>query len=265
MNFLSRKTGWHMPVSSSLIRKFKSIPAGISRRWHEKRVSGLEIGERIKIEDLVCPLRYDILVRVDFISFLADNDGLSTSDFRTLLETPVARAYQTWFKEVFVPQVLPEIYHDDDQIRKHFYARVENARNLWESMSTQGFDYQHPISLRSGSLVQEVNGKTFDTSFYAGDGCHRIACLLVMGRKYLEPKEYEVVTRPELHPVDNTAILLEKLPISMSEYLSFISRGSCEGRTLAAAVDALAYVEQNSPSRLAELKRVFRHDLVHLR
>ncbi len=254
-----------MSFSSLLIRKAKGLPRAVRRRWQETHVSGLEIGQRIRIYDLVCPLRYDISVRADFIRFLVDNAYLSTADFDAISEHPATKAYYTWFKEVAVRRFLPEIYHDDNRVHERFYERFMNVQALWASMRSQGFDHTYPVRLTSGNLVHEVNGKTVDTSFFAGDGCHRIACLLVMGKDVLEPEEYEVVSRAELRPLDNTALLLDKIPISMSDYLSFISRGYCGGRRLASADEALIYVEEHSPDRFAELKNVFRYDLDHLR
>lgn len=246
-----------------LIRKFKGIRVAVNRRWREKRISGVEIGEQVKIYDLVCPLRYDILVRANFIALLAENDALSASDLGNLLEYPAVRAYQTWLKEVEVRRFFPEIYHDENRIRERFYERVQNVQKLWKSMCSRGFDYSHPIKLKSGKLVREVNGKTVGASIFAGDGCHRIACLLVMGKSVLEPNEYEVTLSAELQPIDNTKILLEKLPISMSDYLSFISCGYCGGRPIVNADEILAYVEEHSPHRLAELKIILQHDIIH--
>ena len=131
-------------------------------------------------------------------------------------------------------------------------------------MNAKGFDYSQPVRLRGGELVFEVNGKSFDTLFYAGDGCHRIACLWIMGKDFLEPEEYEVAMRKEFTPLDNTAVLLDKLSIPEADYLSFISRGYCDGQEINSADEALTYVEKHHPERLDELKNVFQHDLSHL-
>ena len=80
-------------------RKFKSIRNAAHRRWSEKLISGLEYGEEITTYDLICPLRYDILIRANFISLLSQNDFPSASNLDKLLEHPAARAYQTWLKE----------------------------------------------------------------------------------------------------------------------------------------------------------------------
>ena len=58
----------------------------LRRRWTDKSVSGLEIGKKIRIFDIVCPLRYDILVRADFVELLAENDKLLVSELEEILE-----------------------------------------------------------------------------------------------------------------------------------------------------------------------------------
>jgi hypothetical protein len=254
-----------MSTLSSLINKIKNSLHSVGGRLDDGTITGHEIGERIRIYDLVCPIRYDILVRVEFIRFLVENDYLSSNDIDVILEAPAAQRYRTWFKEIPFRGRYPEYYDDDTHIREPLYLRIRKTQELWKSMSSKGFDHTQPIKLRSGELVHSINEKTFKTRFYAGDGCHRIACLLVMGREWLEPEEFIVALGKELHPRDNTAILLDKLPISMSDYLSFISRGYCGGCALVSPDEALAYVKVHSTDRLTELKNVFRHDLKHLK
>lgn len=236
----------------------------LRRRWTDRSVSGLEIGKKIRIFDIVCPLRYDILVRADFIELLAENDKLLVSELEEILENRAAQSYAVWFREVCIKRFVPEIYHDKNLVRQRFAIRVEKTKRLWESISLNGFDWAHPITLRSGKSILEVNGKKIGASVFAGDGCHRIACLLVMGKKYLEPKEYRVGLRSKFQPLDNTALLLDKLPITVSDYLTFISRGYCEGQTMATANETVAYLEEHDPDRLTELKSILEHDLIRL-
>ena len=227
----------------------------------ERLVAGAEIGERIKIYDLICPLRYDIQIRGEFIRFLAENNYLSGDDIEVILEAPAAQRYQTWYREIAYRRRNPAHSHDENHFREHFRKRVSNVQELWKSMSAKGFDYSQPIRLKSGEVIHEVNGKSFKSRYYAGDGCHRIACLVIMDKEVLEPEEYEVAISQEYSPLDNTAVLLDKLSISMSDYLDFISQGYCGGHKIESAEQALAYVERLCPDRLEELKNVFRYDL----
>ena len=243
-----------MSLLSRLGSRINSRLLSIRRRWTDRFVSGLEVGQRIRIFDVVCPLRYDILVRADFIAALAENDKLLTIELDELLEIRAAKSYAVWFREVCIKRFSPDIYHDENLVRQRFAIRVEKTKRLWESISLNGFDLTQPISLRSGEAILALNGKKVGASIFAGDGCHRIACLLVMGKTYLEPNEYRVWMQSEFQPQDNTALLIDKLPITEADYLTFISRGYCEGRTLTTANDAVAYLKVHDPDRLTELQ-----------
>lgn len=252
----------------SLLFTFRSK---INRRLHRVRgrltdrfVSGLEIGKQIRIFDIICPLRYDILVRADFIELLAENDKICAFELEEILEHRAAQSYSVWFREVCIKRFFPEIYHDKNLVRQRFAIQVEKTKRLWESVSLNGFESAHPITLQSGKSILEVNEKKIGASLFAGDGCHRIACLWVMGKKYLEPKEYRVRMHTKFQPLDNTALLIDKLPITVSDYLTFISGGYCEGQTLATANEAVAYLEEHDPDRLTELKSILEYDLSRL-
>lgn len=253
-----------MSLLPSLGSKINRWLLRVRRRWMGNLVSGVEIGKQIRIYDIVCPLRYDILVRANFIELLSKNDKILESELEEILEHRAAQSYAVWFREVCIKRFAPEIYHDKNLVRQRFAIRVEKTKRLWESISLNGFDSAHPIRLRSGKSILGVNGKSVSEPFFAGDGCHRIACLLVMGKKYLEPKEYEVALSTEFQPFDNTALLIDKLPITVSDYLTFISRGYCEGQTLATANEAVAYLEKHDPDRLTELKNILEYDLIRL-
>lgn len=250
-----------MSYLSHLIQKFKGTAVADKNKSQESLVPGSEIGERIKIYDLICPLRYDILVRAEFIRFLVENDYLSEGDIDNILTAPAAQRYQTWFREIAYRRRHPAHSHDENHFRERFRQRVRKVQALWKSIKTKGFDYSQPIRLKSGDVIKEINGKSFATRIYAGDGCHRIACLWIMGKDMLDPEEYEVATSKNYQPLDNTAVLLEKLSIPMADYLSFISRGYCEGKEINSADEILDYVEKFHPDRLEELKNVFRYDL----
>jgi hypothetical protein len=251
-------------TTSRFLGRLRRLRRNVQRRWHEKRVSGLEIGQQLRIYDLVCPLRYDILVRAEFIRLIAANDNLMADENSEIVRSQAAHDYEVWFREVEILRFFPELYHDEQQIRARLAMRVQNLKKLWESISSRGFDAAHPIRLRGGESIMEVNGKSVSGPYFAGDGCHRIACLIVMGKEYLEPEEYEVALSTKFQPLDNTAILLDKLPVTRQDYLSFISRGYCGNQSFASENDILADLEKHNPGRLDELKSILRHDLSRL-
>jgi hypothetical protein len=106
-----------------------------------------------------------------------------------------------------------------------------------------------------------VNGKLVNSSYFAGDGCHRMACLFVSGQTSLRPDQYEVKIQESFHPLDNTAVLIRQLPLARPTYLRFISGFYCHGEELNTPEAIVAHVASNAPHLLAELESVLDYDL----
>ena len=253
-----------MPQSSSLLASANKVVGAIRRRLFDRRIPGREIGRSLRIDDLICPLRYDVVVRANFIEALAADEGLLSANVEKTLEHPAGRAYETWFKDVFLQRFFPGIAGDETKTRQGFAKRVEQTRQLWLSVSANGIDPSQPISLRSGKHVSHVNGKRIGTSIFTGDGCHRMACMLVLGKEMLQPHEYQVVECKNYTPLDITAILIEALPLPMPDYLAFMARSYGPGKRFATSEQLLAHVQQNEPLRLQELQSVLAYDLPRL-
>jgi hypothetical protein len=231
------------------------------RRSRRQVVPGRRIGESVRIDRLMCPLRYDLYVRIEFIRLLRDQWTLYASDLSSFLERPQSRAYYVWFKEVACARYQRQIYSDDRLLHSAFVARVHETARLWESISGNGYDPSTPIRLQSGRSIRAVHGKTIDSAYFAGDGCHRISCLYVMGHHRLEPGEYDVEFARDYQPLDNTAILVQKLPLSKTEYLHFISRFYCDGVELDSVEQIRQHVVSRNGSLLPELESVLAFDL----
>lgn len=235
------------------------IQARLARSRHEI-VSGRDIAEPILIDRLICPLRYDLCVRIEFIRLLHHEWALYQNDLTEFLDRPQSRAYYIWFKEVACARYKPQIYRDDNLVRTAFVKRVHQAASLWSSIEQNGYDASTPIRLRSGRSIRGVNGKTINSSYFAGDGCHRISCLYVAGRTRLEPGQYEVEIQPDYQPLDNTAILIQQLPLGMTSYLRFLSHFYCE-RVELNPDEIRRQVASARPHLLAELESVLVSDL----
>lgn len=253
-----------MSRSKTIHSSATKVVSAIRRRWIDERIPGREIGKTLGIYDIICPLRYDVVVRANFIEMLAANEDLLAAEFEALLEYPATQAYEVWFREVCVRRFFPGIYGDEIKVRQAFRERVEQTRHLWTSVSANGIDPSQPISLSSGKRIGIVNGKLIGATIFAGDGCHRMACMLVLGKDALQPHEYEVVRSTNHTPLDNTAILIDALPLTQPDYLAFIAKSYCTGENLATADEILDYVKANGPARLAELESVFEYDLPRL-
>lgn len=225
------------------------------RRWR------LEPGrEPVAIRALASPLRYDLVVRREFLRLcLAQLERGGECDESL---TGVARStpYWLWFTEVYVPRSAPELASDPAARGRAFVERVRASFELARSFRERGFDARHPIVLRAArELLPTDTGKLVRAPYYAGDGCHRIALLWLSGRETLEPSQYVVRRQRTLAPLDNTFRLREAFRDDRAAYLRFIAAGYGEGE-FASAEELLAQVRAKSPERADELESVLRVD-----
>lgn len=230
-------------------------------RHRQEIVPGSEIGESIDIGRLICPLRYDLCVRIDFIRLLRDEWALYTNNLGGFLERPESKAYYVWFNEIVCARYTPHLYGNRKSVESAFIKRVHRTAKLWRSIDRRGYDASTPIRLRSGRSIRRVNGKMIDATYFAGDGCHRMSCLYLVGQTLLEPAHYEVHVHREFQPLDNTSILAEYLPLDRTTYLQFISRFYCDGLQLDSPEKILQQVACKKANLVAELESVLAFDL----
>src|SRR5690606_21721988 len=133
--------------------------------------------------------------------------------------------------------------------RARFVARVHKTAHLFRSIDRDGYDVAHPIRLCSGCSIDEVNGKSVRSRLFPGDGCHRIACLYIVGQSQLQPEQYEVEVREQYQPLDNTALLIRALPLDRLAYLEFVSRFYC-GSSIGQPDEILRRVAVEEPHML---------------
>jgi hypothetical protein len=234
-------------------------------RYRQKIVPGREIAESIDIDRLICPLRYDLCVRIDFIRLLRDEWTFYSKDLDGFLGRPESKAYYIWFKEVRCAIYNPDIYRDENLVRSAFAKRVHDTARLWRSIDQSGYDLSAPIRIRTGQSIQAVNGKMINSMYFAGDGCHRMACLYLTGRTRLEPEHYEVCVLRHFVPLDITSVLAERLPLDRTTYLRFISRFYCDGLELGLVGKIHQHVAREKAHLLPELESVLAFDLAKIR
>lgn len=233
-------------------------------RYGEEIVPGVEIGQSIDIGRLMCPLRFDLSVRIDFIRLLRDESARYAGNLSRFLDRPESRAYYVWFKEVRCARYDPRLYRDEKRVRSAFLERVHETARIWTSIEQNGYDRSRPIRLESGRSIRNVNGKAIRSRYFAGDGCHRLCCLYLIGQTALEPEAYEVRIQRNFEPLDITSDLLPRLPLDRATYLSFISRFYCGGVQLHTVEGILQHVGSKRPDLLPELQSVFAYDLPRL-
>jgi hypothetical protein len=214
----------------------------------------------VEIDSLVSPLRYDIIIRLQYFRFFADQRQLFATDFTAYFKQALRHPYFTWFHEIFCRRFRPDLLDDRPALLNAFAERLLRSADLFDSFAATGFDTKRPITLRSGLRISPTDsGKLIVRSFYPGNGCHRIALLMARGETVLAPNRYRFQSVDRFQPLDNTARLLSVLGISPEEYFSFIGRGygypeaNNEARLL-------GWVRQRYPGSFQEIVRTVEAD-----
>jgi hypothetical protein len=216
--------------------------------------------ERIPIDCLISPLRYDILVRQRYFELIRERRALAEEDFDAFLELSRRQPYFTYFTQVAIPSHRPEMVGDDERVDAAFEHRVRASVALHDSFASTGYDRRRPVILRTGEQIEPTaTGKRLARRVHAGDGCHRLACLRASGVEVLEPDMYRMHVAKVLTPRDDTALLLAAMALARREYFSFLSLCYAD-RELDSEQALLDHVRSTSPERLPELERVIAVD-----
>lgn len=218
--------------------------------------------EPVPIQRLASPLRYDLVVRRDFLALCADHaDHGGEADDR-LTNLARSTSYWDWWTEVYCPRSAPELANDPVARGAGFVARVRASFELCRSFRERGFDASQPILLHGCERTLATDsGKQVEARLFAGDGCHRLALLWLAGQKALEPGQYRVRQQRAYAPLDNTFRLRETLREDPRAYLRFIA-SSYSDFEFGDARDLADWVRANAPERTAELDSVLRADAI---
>jgi hypothetical protein len=239
----------HRPMTQRALRRLSTM-----RRTRPGR-------ERIEILRLISPLRYDVLIRAQFLEELRLRD--IRQPLTVLPEFAVDHPYFTWFKHVESARFFPELLDDPERLLRRYLARVGRAVATLRSYERSGFDLRHPVtvSVTPGGAATE-SGTEVSSTFHIKDGCHRLALLLISGRQ-LEPEMYRS-SRRHGRLLDNTALLLRHMDIPDGDYARFLSRGFVP-REYSSLTDLRCAVTTESPSRLSEFDQIVgAHDRARL-
>jgi hypothetical protein len=215
--------------------------------------------DHLVVDELVSPLRYDVLVRADLFAAMKDAGSLDESFVEAVASDS---AYGVWFKNIAVARFHPHLLTDEQALRSALRARVRAAIRLWRSYSRQGFDRRHPILVRAALPgARTATGKHVSRAFHVSDGCHRLALLLASGYRELPPSHYRVDARRLPAIPDNTARLIGPLAIDESEYARFIGRGFGI-HDVDDVVGLLTAVEHHQRDLLDDVVQIVRADIV---
>lgn len=168
----------------------------------------------IPLSSIIIPMRYDIIIRENFISFYLKNKDMCRKDFDMFVKKSFNELFYDYFK-IRIAVYRPKLLKDKDFLNEEYKKYVRNFISLFENIKNKGFDANFPVTLHRS---------IFSSKLYMGDGCHRIACLKFLGYKFL-PKEYGKIIISIFHkPKNNTLLLLKMSLISKKTYNNFINK-----------------------------------------
>jgi hypothetical protein len=217
--------------------------------------------EPIPLRTLVSPLRYDVLVRKAFFELLAANRELALHDVDAFVGMVESTSYRVWFDRVFCRRFAPHLLDDPHAHQKAFRRRILRSVRLHETVWRDDVPREDPITIHTALEVCAADsGKRVTERFFIGDGCHRLALLLLAGKTELPRGAYRIEVAPRFVPLDNTVLLLPALDLGEAEYARFLSSRYAEDQHHSVA-SLLREVQVRAPDRLEELHAVLDVDL----
>lgn len=238
----------------------------VGNYWYWLHVPELEGG--IDIAALVCPLRYDVLMRRDFFPFYAAHRDLYISDPDAFVNVARETPYYMWYTKSEAVRCNPHLVGDDKALWPGFVDTVHRAASLYESIVDKGFDRRFPVILRTAERLlpptadrsAPPTGKVVSARYFQADGCHRLAMLMYMGCRLLPPGYFRVQCFREFSPFDSTSLLARSLLIEPCDYFTYLSSYYCAPFVFENKEDFLAYIRENKPEALKEVLSLMRVD-----
>lgn len=179
-----------------------------------------ETPPELRIGPLVHPLRYDIVVRMRlFEAYAAERDRFRR-DPAAFVERAQGHDYRIWFDRVLLARRTEFAARHAGKMDAAFADLVRRAAALYESIDREGFDRRRPIVPFTGRVILPADGGVVsEERYFPGDGCHRLACLMSLGRTALPRDHFRIKRFARLQPFDNTRLLRDHLEIDWPAFV----------------------------------------------
>lgn len=231
------------------------------------RLNPPELRDGIAIDTLVAPLRYDVLLRLEFFKWYHQHHALY-SDPVDLIAKAQQTSYYSWF--VFsdaVRRARGRLLQDGSLLQKAFAERVRRSAALFESVQTAGYRKDAPIILKTGENLLPPSGyrgcpsgKIVSGRYFLADGCHRLALLMWLGLTVLPADYCKVLCFREFSPFDSTALLVRSGVVPATRYFKFLSRRYSAPHIFHDALGFVTFIRNCRPHLLEEVKSILRAD-----
>ncbi len=250
----------------ALLLNWLQRTAGIKDNWIWLDVP--ELANGIEIAAIICPLRYDVLVRKDFFTFYAAHCDLYNSDRGAFVDLVKQTSYYTWYLESESLRLKSKVRDNPQVLEWRFLMRLDRAISLYKSVQMNGFSKRYPIVLKTAKHVLPPTtkrggpstGKQVGAKYFLADGCHRLALLMALGFKVLPAGYFRVKYYQEFSPFDSTSLLARLLLTEPAPYFRFLSTYYTAPVVLTNRNDFLSYVANHNPVLLDEVRSVIRTD-----
>jgi hypothetical protein len=257
------------------LRLRKALRALLNRASQAARVGNYwywtdppELRGGVAVADIVCPLRYDVLVRAEFLLFYGEHRALYAADADTFLALARQGSYYRWFVSSEAVRTKPDLLGKQAALDAAFAERVGRAAALYESVAEHGFSTRHPIILKTAERLlppttarsAPPTGKRVVARYFLADGCHRLALLMTHGYRELPPGFFRVKYFRTFSPFDSTSLLARSLSIEPAAYFRFLSSRYCAPQVFEDAAGLLRHVHEHRPELLDEAWSVIRAD-----
>jgi hypothetical protein len=227
-----------------------------------------ELGAGVEISSLICPLRYDVIVRRDFFAFYTERRELFRHDEAAFLALARQSSYHTWFTTSEVIRSRAHLLGDFAAIEAAFVERVRRSATLYESVAARDFDSRAPIILKTAARLLPPTtdrrgpptGKLVSERYFLADGCHRLALLMFLGHTMLPAGSFRVKRFKTFSPFDSTSLLARSLPIEPGAYFAFLSSRYCAPQIFEDGCELLEYILLERPTYLEEVLSLIQVD-----
>src|SRR5688500_9377693 len=125
----------------SLRESAREVGRGLSPRYRP----GVE---PLVIDELISPLRYDVLVRSQFFEFLTASRPLFDASPERFVAAVRETDYHRWYRTVAV-HAIGIAEQSDEVVEQAFHSRVLRSVALADSVAVRGFVPKPPLTVRA--------------------------------------------------------------------------------------------------------------------
>lgn len=259
-----RKPGWRKTLGTVINNVSRATHVGNYWYWIEVP----ELANGIEIASLVCPLRYDVIVRQAFLSFYAQHRDLYAADLGSFIRRAKHEPYYIWFMQSEAVRCKQGLRGQIEALESEFVQRIHRAATLYESVTAHGFLSDHPIILKTAEHLlpptadktAPPTGKYVSAQYFLADGCHRLALLMMLGYTVLPASCFRIKCFRVFSPFDSTSLLVRHLALDPATYFTFLSSYYCTPSKFDRKDDFLAYVRQHKSQYIQEVLSIMRVD-----